>query len=829
MVLSNMGKGFLFLGLCVALVSETPGGLGGSAMAQETGVIKGKVRDLLIGKPLGGVLVRVSGTTASTVTDVQGLFELRDIPAGTYSLEFIKESYLTLILTKQVVIPSRVTTIIAQMTPGEGEDVFYIGGIKVEAAKAELPADPVSRVIISSGEIENRQASSLGDVLELIPGVEKSDRLGLGRKVQASIRGRVTDVLSTFGTKIIVDEAPISNNANMQIVPIGGKIAVTPGQGIDLRQIPADNIELVEVIKGVPSVRYGDFTEGIIKVRTKFKPRPPRLKLKSNPDTREANLEGGLRIGPTLLNYNFNYGYSERDPRKKGDEYHRLTAELGLRRKFLMGRLSLQTKVLGQRLIDEEKPTDVYKNRRYNRGYRINFDVLGDYEVNPITRWKGNLLVHFRRQNSYKERLVEADPRSYIGWVRVLGNEWLIGGRLEWTQRRFIGGSFHEFLVGVDFEHFDNTGVGMVIDSTRNYYGPLSGKRSYSFDIIPGYPLVGLYAEDQIALRWGLEASVTLGFRVDLFKPKQLDLWGLLKGRPLIRSQHGSYLSPRLGAVLFLDPQTRLRFGMGLSAKAPSLSYIFVPPRVLSFRDYTLRHEQSNFDLKGYQLQKLDIGFDRRFFNFLRCSFEVYWTRRLREPKQISYPFGYETNPDTVTAATYKIYQNWGWTRRRGWELTLKTRTFHYLSLLVNASYRYTKSGQTGLVYDTRPDTAKGETPWYIPGYQERWVLLMDYRLTYQAKPLGIWVTLWFQHEIWRKIQNYRPRSTYWYENLPLEFSPKGVLNLRISKSLFPGAEVSLYLNNVLDDRALFRHPYTGRYAERNGAVFYGFELSAHF
>jgi hypothetical protein len=48
-----------------------------------------------------------------------------------------------------------------------------------------------------------------------------------------------------------------------------------------------------------------------------------------------------------------------------------------------------------------------------------------------------------------------------------------------------------------------------------------------------------------------------------------------------------------------------------------------------------------------------------------------------------------------------------------------------------------------------------------------------------------------------------------------------------VSKSLFKGAEVSLYVNNVLDDRAVYENPrLPGYYETGNPEIFYGIEFS---
>ena len=43
----------------------------------------------------------------------------------------------------------------------------------------------------------------------------------------------------------------------------------TPTSGVDMRQISTDNIESVEVIRGIASAEYGDITSGAVLVNTK--------------------------------------------------------------------------------------------------------------------------------------------------------------------------------------------------------------------------------------------------------------------------------------------------------------------------------------------------------------------------------------------------------------------------------------------------------------------------------------------------------------------------------------------------------------------------------
>jgi hypothetical protein len=82
--------------------------------------------------------------------------------------------------------------------------------------------------------------------------------------------------MNSLGTAVIMDGAALSNNANMQLLSatMQGEnanvgVGATPAAGVDLRGISTDNIESVEVIRGIPSAQYGDLTSGAVIIKTK--------------------------------------------------------------------------------------------------------------------------------------------------------------------------------------------------------------------------------------------------------------------------------------------------------------------------------------------------------------------------------------------------------------------------------------------------------------------------------------------------------------------------------------------------------------------------------
>jgi outer membrane receptor protein involved in Fe transport len=66
---------------------------------------------------------------------------------------------------------------------------------------------------------------------------------------------------------------------------------------IDYRNFPTENIESVEVLKGVLSAEYGDVTSGAIIVKTKTGYTPYEVRVKTDPHTKAIALGKGFSLG----------------------------------------------------------------------------------------------------------------------------------------------------------------------------------------------------------------------------------------------------------------------------------------------------------------------------------------------------------------------------------------------------------------------------------------------------------------------------------------------------------------------------------------------------
>jgi hypothetical protein len=842
-------------------------------VAESVGTIRGFIQEKN-GEPLVGAHIMIRGTRIGASTDAQGRYAITKLQPGLYTLEISCMGFGKIV--RQVVVRAGEITAADFLMDVTS---FMIGAIEVVGSNDALPREAQSKTTISGAEVEHFQASSIGDVLDLVPGVQKTDNPGLGKTSQIALRGGQEDLLSAFGTLVMLDGIPLSNNANMQFEQYSGAKAGTStmGSGADLRMIPADNVASIEVVSGMPSVRFGDLTSGLINVQTKTGAQPNRLKVKNNPDTREANLGGGFDLGASGLSYNVNVAQSERDVRKDGDEYTRLTGQVVYSTVTLGDALSISAKVNGQKIFDEEESKgDVLRTKNYNRGHTLGVATWGSYAFTPgISTLDFNTYMTYRREDSHRSKLIQADLRilpngdtisSYIGQVDSRGIEWTVGGRLEWNNTFFTGDVIHRTLMGMDVQYNANTGQGLLFDTLYNYYGSLSGKVPYAFDSIPGQTLLSMYAEDRISGHWGADFTLSLGFRYEMYRPYGLSLKGLWGDGELVKSHHGSFFNPRMSLLLAFSEMNQLRLSAGFSSKSPPMSASFPPPDALRWRNPAtgaLLYFRPNTwvpNLRGYREGQIEVSFDQKLFGSAGFTLTGYYRDRQSEPEaQVIPVFTTASQAGKTTAYLvdkYGIYTNDGWTISKGLEFTLRTGNIRPLNMefRVVGSYSRTLFGRTNLYFGDTPVAAKGQYAnnpvpgadtligWWYPSLNKwRDRLLVNYYLRYTVAPLGLWVTVRAEQTVWERYQemNLVPvdmallsptdRTQRLFDEDIKPRYLKWLVNVNISKSLFKGAEVSFYVNNVLDDPAItqyMRTAFVSAEDTRNPDLFYGLEFS---
>jgi len=146
MKLSNL-IGFLFLATSVysqnAIVAELSDNLVADATIHtnidDASIIKGTVIEESTGKPLPGVLVVIKDTKFSTITDAEGKFYFRKMPAGKYNLEFSFFSFSTKIVSDVEVIDKEATVLTVSLAEMNGtlDEVIVKTTVKAKAESVQ--------------------------------------------------------------------------------------------------------------------------------------------------------------------------------------------------------------------------------------------------------------------------------------------------------------------------------------------------------------------------------------------------------------------------------------------------------------------------------------------------------------------------------------------------------------------------------------------------------------------------------------------------------------------------------------------------------------------
>ena len=264
---------------------------------------------------MGTVLLQPVGLGG--LTDVQGRVSLTGVPNGEYSLQVSYVGFQTRHINLRV----------------NGKDLQ----MRVELEEASLSLKEVSVTarqnvsgsstssIIGRQAIDHLQATSLADIMQLVPGQLMGNH-DLTSASNIQLRQLTNNQTSAFGSSVVVDGVPMSNNGAVS----QGAFSQTAFAGTDLRQVAADDIDRVEVVRGIPSAEYGDLTSGLVVVHSKVGVTPWQAKAKINPALMNYSIGKGENLGKAgIVNGSLDYAQAWGDPRMKTRSFHRYTASVG--------------------------------------------------------------------------------------------------------------------------------------------------------------------------------------------------------------------------------------------------------------------------------------------------------------------------------------------------------------------------------------------------------------------------------------------------------------------------------------------------------------------
>jgi hypothetical protein len=882
------------------------------------GQVCGRVLHAERGEPLANVVVRTAGGDRGVLTRADGGYCLP--LAGEARL--VAERVGLAPVTREIAVGRGETL---QVELRMADRALELPGIEVTAreSRGQREGSTVSR--IERAAVEHLQAASLGDVLQLLPG-QVARNPDLGSAQQSLLRQVPTTVdaarASALGTAVVLDGAPLSNNANLQtdVTILNSAPGALPpfssvaGRGVDLRAISPDEIESVEVIRGVPSVRHGDMTAGAILVQTRVGARRPEARVRFNPNLLDANVTAGWGDGVRTSGWSLRGTLTgaQEDPRQTLDNFFRGNGAVAWRSPALLnGRFSTDVRLSGSATLDERRrdPDDErYQQERFSRDRSARLAVSGRLHPRAGGRiqleWTGSATVGEQvgffqsivsrgitpTSLAIRDTTVEGifGPSEYLNQTTVHGRPVNVYARLEAGARGRTGAWLHVPVAGVEWRYDVNLGRGREFDPLapprQNF---AVGDRPRAFSDIPSLRILSLYAENRLAGSvGGLPVRVQPGLRWDVVNPTSP-----------FGGDFGAVLQPRVAGDAEVAPGLLFHAAYGHTAKAPPLAYLFPGSRffdLVNLNFYaadpaerllimtTRVVEPSNREIRSFTAVKEEAGLTwRRGRTFATTSLfrertdGVFgWRRQLLSipverlgiaslaPGQRPVLLPEPVRVDTFVGA----YDAPDATRRidtRGVEFALDLPEWSPLrtSFSLSGALTRTRSTDDAPTVDTSPFlTTATRQPERAGIYRTvgvlRQQLVTSARLIHRVPEAGLVVsglvqTVWSDRDRRVAADPYavafftragtivpltpeearseahaelvRPFSAGFLaeENRP----PLWLANVRLSKALPAGLEMSFFVNNVLASRPLYPSRRSDAFEQRNQPLFFGLEL----
>ncbi len=212
------------------------------------GSISGSIVDAVTKQPVAGVTIRLLSTKSGAVSTESGIYKIADVPVGTYSLEYKRIGYATMVKTDIIVRSSRITEVSAEMieSPVVSEEVT------VRPAYFSQDINQVSNTLQFSNEEIRRAPGSFGDISRIVSGMPST--------------AKVDDQSNAL---IVRGGSPIENGFYVDNIEITN-INHFPSQGTSAGStsiIPVDLLQSADFSAGGFSAAYGDKLSSIMNIQ----------------------------------------------------------------------------------------------------------------------------------------------------------------------------------------------------------------------------------------------------------------------------------------------------------------------------------------------------------------------------------------------------------------------------------------------------------------------------------------------------------------------------------------------------------------------------------
>jgi outer membrane receptor protein involved in Fe transport len=565
----------------------------------------GRVIDGETGDPVEASVVNIPDMQLWAITDEAGHFSIPKLKAGRYGYEVSYLGYRK--YTGTITLGEKTASVTIRL---EAQSLA-LAEVTVTAKESKMR----SASVIDQTAIQHIQAKSVEDMLQLVPGgLTKNPDLATAG--QAYVREISVNANNSMGTTVLVDGAPLSNDANIQIISTsrsgirlsenessGRTYQTTAGRGYDLRTISPDNVESIEVIRGIAGVEYGNLTSGAMIIKTKAGATPLELKAKTDEFSKMFYAGKGFSLGPGAgaLNLSLDYTRSYTDVRRKYEGYDRITSNAGYSNVFMKSTMPLTFNLrlayfrnVNSRKSDPQMRTGERIDNK-NQGVRLSME--GNWRLNTklVSNLDYSFMISRSHQEDYEKRFTvlhtgitpiaestvdgEFESRylnaSYYSERTVDGRPLNVFAQIKANRLIQLGENvFSNIKAGADWKHDSNDGDGLVFDPLLPpVINSVQTLRPRSYKSIPAMNTVSVFVENKTQLPVG-STQLTLqgGVRLsDMFVDESAGIADIVKLEPRVNMEYR--ILDKSNNRLF--DNLSLTAGFGISAKMPSLVYLY--------------------------------------------------------------------------------------------------------------------------------------------------------------------------------------------------------------------------------------------------------------
>lgn len=425
---------------------------------------------------------------------------------------------------------------------------------------------------IGQEAMQHLQPSSFADLLELLPGGATRDPV---LTTPNSIRIREAAIppismyrvmprvssnkyaTSSLGITFLLDNIPLNTDASMQFLSGAWEIKHISrnfiNKGVDMRTLSTDDIDNVEIVRGIPSVEYSDLTSGLIKIHRKRDRDFSHARFKADMQSmlfyfgkgtnrlwRNFNLSGGL-----------NFLSAKADPRNVRETYKRVTASLRGTKKwnFRLAEMSWLSNIDYTGSFDDEKVDpdlnygniDSYKSgynnlmlghtleymrkrKSFFSGFELDASVSMTKERTEVVKF-----MQLSINRPYTNATTEGEhdglyyPYSYVGEHTVDGKPFYTHIKMKGISDFTIGKTKSNAIWGTIWNYSKNYGTGVIFDVNKPVFVNAS-TRPRAFNDIPAKNTLAFFIENKanipisnhlLSIMTGISASSLIGLDKD--------------------------------------------------------------------------------------------------------------------------------------------------------------------------------------------------------------------------------------------------------------------------------------------------------------------------